>query len=132
MSCCADGKPCGGHVGGEAGLEGGRYPTPVGEEEERWMASPGAERQHVAGGGEAAPQLTPEFTYSGAHLAACNFPLGGFGAGQVILQGDGTLQGWTVVNQCRADDGAPDLFCRLCCYSCSCCCWRSWRSWCSC
>eukprot|EP00931_Biecheleriopsis_adriatica_P045585 TRINITY_DN26102_c0_g1_i2.p1 TRINITY_DN26102_c0_g1~~TRINITY_DN26102_c0_g1_i2.p1 ORF type:complete len:944 (+),score=138.92 TRINITY_DN26102_c0_g1_i2:64-2895(+) len=39
------------------------------------------------------------FTFAGEHLAACNFPLGGIGAGQVILQGDGTLQGWTCLNQ---------------------------------
>lgn len=39
------------------------------------------------------------FVYEGEHLAACNFPLGGFGAGQVHLQGDGTLQGWHVLNQ---------------------------------
>ena len=43
----------------------------------------------------------PPFTYAGANLAACDFPLGGFGGGNVILHGDGTLQGWTVVNQVR-------------------------------
>ena len=45
--------------------------------------------------------------FTGDRLSACNFPLGGFGCGRVLLAGDGTLKEWTVVNQCRADDGGP-------------------------
>ena len=66
--------------------------------------------------------MVKDYTYTGHNLAACNFPLGlltvlylmpisdilryntyfftgGFGSGHVILQGDGTLQKWCVVNQ---------------------------------
>lgn len=43
------------------------------------------------------------FTYSGANLAACQFPLGGFGTGYVILGGDGTLQAYNIVNQVREE-----------------------------
>ena len=47
------------------------------------------------------------FEYSGEHLAACNFPLGSFGTGRILLCGDGTMKEWTVVNQVRTDDGGP-------------------------
>ena len=47
------------------------------------------------------------FEYSGEHLQACNFPLGSFGTGRVLLCGDGTMKEWTVVNQVRTDDGGP-------------------------
>ena len=39
------------------------------------------------------------FTYSGKHLYAIDFPLGGFGAGNVNIAGDGSLQHWTILNQ---------------------------------
>ena len=42
------------------------------------------------------------FTYSGQNLAALDFPVGGFGAGNVKLAGDGSLQKWTVVNQAKS------------------------------
>lgn len=38
------------------------------------------------------------WTYEGPRLRALEFPLGGFGTGQILLQGDGTLQGWTITN----------------------------------
>lgn len=37
------------------------------------------------------------FTYQGRHLHAIDFPLGGFGTGNVVLAGDGTLQQWSSV-----------------------------------
>eukprot|EP00912_Choanoflagellata_sp_UC4_P001854 UC4_evm8s1188 len=40
----------------------------------------------------------PTFTYSGANLASLNFPVGSFSTGQILFQGDGTLQGWTIQN----------------------------------
>ena len=39
-------------------------------------------------------------------MAAVDFPLGGFGAGNVIIGGDGTLQQWLVVNQVREETEA--------------------------
>jgi uncharacterized protein (DUF608 family) len=45
----------------------------------------------------------PPYTYSGANLAACDFPLGGFGTGYTILHGDGTLQGYLIRNQTRQE-----------------------------
>lgn len=41
--------------------------------------------------------------YSEEHLAAVAFPLGGLGSGNAFLLGDGSLGGWTVVNQVRAE-----------------------------
>tara|TARA_B100000795_G_C22777444_1_gene430680 strand:+ start:98 stop:1711 length:1614 start_codon:yes stop_codon:yes gene_type:complete len=42
---------------------------------------------------------SPPFTYSGANLAAVDFPVGGFGAGNVKIAGDGTIDKYTILNQ---------------------------------
>lgn len=42
------------------------------------------------------------FTYSGKHLHAIDFPLGGFGAGNVNIAEDGSLLHWTILNQTQA------------------------------
>ena len=47
------------------------------------------------------------WVYRGKKLQALNFPLGGFGCGNILLQGDGTLQGWTVMNQFHNPDHTP-------------------------
>ena len=39
------------------------------------------------------------YNYSGDHLYALEFPLGGIGTGNVMLTGTGSLQRWTVMNQ---------------------------------
>ena len=39
------------------------------------------------------------YQYSGDHLYALEFPLGGIGTGNVMLTGTGSLQRWTVMNQ---------------------------------
>ena len=39
------------------------------------------------------------FTYTGKNLYAIDFPLGGFGAGNINIAGDGSLQHWTILNQ---------------------------------
>ena len=48
------------------------------------------------------PKKDPPFTYSGANLNAIDFPVGGFGAGNVKISGDGTLQNYSNVNQPNA------------------------------
>ena len=48
------------------------------------------------------PKKDPPFTYSGANLNAIDFPVGGFGAGNVKISGDGTLQNYSNVNQPKA------------------------------
>jgi uncharacterized protein (DUF608 family) len=47
------------------------------------------------------------WVYSGKHLQALNFPLGGFGTGNILLQGDGSLQGWTIQNQFHNSEYTP-------------------------
>lgn len=47
------------------------------------------------------------WTYRGRRLLALNFPLGGFGTGNILLQGDGTLQGWTIMNNFHNPEYTP-------------------------
>ena len=80
-----------------------RYP-PLRVTPDRWCRpKPPAQPQFERAAPPCGLKADPPFTYSGANLAACDFPIGGFGAGNVILHGDGTLQGWTVVNQVRSE-----------------------------
>ena len=46
-------------------------------------AEPIAPSSHSYGGEAAEPSQGDPFTYTGPYLAACNFPLGSFGTGQV-------------------------------------------------
>ena len=116
MSCCA-GNKCGiSGVGGRdvAPLLESRYPKTDGRNgfiADEWKApEPPAVRQRFrptsVHSKEARSSSLPPFTYAGQNLAACDFPLGGFGGGNVILHGDGTLQGFTIVNQVR-DETLP-------------------------
>ena len=41
--------------------------------------------------------------YAGNKLVAVDFPIGGIGAGNIFLQGDGTIGQFTIVNQCREE-----------------------------
>lgn len=47
------------------------------------------------------------WVYRGGKLQALNFPLGGFGTGNILLQGDGSLQGWTIQNQFHNPEHTP-------------------------
>lgn len=51
---------------------------------------------------------TPPFTYTGSNLYAIDFPLGGFGAGNVNLAGDGSLQHWSILNQVQVNGNWRD------------------------
>ena len=87
--------------GGE--LDESRFP-PVRVTPDRWCKpQPPARPQFDDVLPQSGLKADAPFTYSGANLAAVQFPIGGFGGGNVILGGDGTLQGWTVVNQVRAE-----------------------------
>ena len=85
-----------------------RYPQPSSPyNSQRWAtpAAPG-HRQHDAPPRSLdAPPADP-WTHAGANMAAVDFPLGGFGAGNVCIGGDGTLQQWLVVNQVREETKA--------------------------
>jgi uncharacterized protein (DUF608 family) len=102
MSCCEDGAPCGGYTGcGDE--DDSRYPT-VTPEIQNWKQAPNARNQFESYGREQATATDlPPYTYSGLNLAACDFPLGGFGTGYTILHGDGTLQGYLIRNQTRQE-----------------------------
>lgn len=88
---------------------------------ESWkQAAPPAQPQFgTAIKSKAADGPPPPFTYTGANLSACRFPLGGFGSGNVILGGDGTLQDWTVQNQVHSE-GIPMHIMPATWFACSC------------
>jgi non-lysosomal glucosylceramidase len=119
MPCCDGDKPCGGpayHVDPDDAAYAeaqSRYPT-VSLDRGNWASSANGTDQFadyddglVRGQDELAEAAEAPFLYTGEHLHACNFPLGSFGTGRVLLCGDGCLKEWTVVNQCRTDDGGP-------------------------
>ena len=86
MACCG-GRPCGSYRAQS------RYPAPIADRDPgNWKTAPQPAANQFAEVPIVECQENPPFTYSGKTLAACDFPLGGFGAGNVILRGDGTLQ----------------------------------------
>lgn len=96
MACC----------GGKTGVrtDFGRYPKAI-PDTSKWARSPNVADQFEAQQMRTQVGLKQDapFTYSGANLAACQFPIGGFGAGYVILGGDGTFQAYNIVNQVRKE-----------------------------
>ena len=113
MPCCDGDKPCGGpayHVDPDDAAYAearSRYPT-VKPDHGAWAAAENGQDQFRDYDDGLLAEDDPEpFEYTGQHLSACNFPLGSFGTGRVLLCGDGTLKEWTVVNQVRGDDGGP-------------------------
>lgn len=125
MPCCAGGKPCGGPTYSRDDVlpssvepASGRPRTTSARD---WAAAPNGTPQFDDYGdglkgrrpadedddAADAEEGGPPFEYAGRRLQACHFPLGSLGTGRVLLCGDGALKEWTVVNQCRSDDGGP-------------------------
>ncbi len=50
------------------------------------------------------------FLYSGEHLRALQFPLGGIGTGHVTLSGDGGLRQWQIFNNINHNAHVPNSF----------------------
>lgn len=97
--CCCGGKPC----GNGTPVVVTRYPSvPADVDPTVWKQQPSAAPQFDGAFGNRAPSSEP-FTYAGPQLGAFAFPLGGFGAGHLVLRGDGTLQKWCVRNQTRKE-----------------------------
>ncbi|HOV34333.1 MAG TPA: GH116 family glycosyl-hydrolase, partial [Candidatus Hydrogenedens sp.] len=48
--------------------------------------------------------------YSDEYLKEIAFPLGGFGAGQVYIRGDGKLSPWEIVNNFNSNANVSDAF----------------------
>jgi len=104
---CCGGKPCGGGIcSPEANLVDSRYPRPpLAVDPSVWARGDGTDQ--FVGYASGLPGPSPEpYTYAGAQLGAFAFPIGGFGAGHVVLRGDGTLQKWCTLNQVRKE-GQP-------------------------
>lgn len=98
MACCSNKS---GGCGPTSTPAEGRYPSVIKPEPTQWKRARHVEDQFEAGYPHTMLDETSSdpYTYSGENLAGINFPLGGFGAGQVELVGDGTLGGWLVLNQ---------------------------------
>src|SRR5882724_168752 len=62
-------------------------------------------------------QKPPGFAYRGEALRHVAMPLGGLGAGQIALGGDGGMRQWQIVNQVNHLGFIPDSFfaLRACC-----------------
>ncbi|MBV9229909.1 MAG: hypothetical protein JOZ18_11390 [Chloroflexi bacterium] len=58
----------------------------------------------------ATSQGTPGYAYKGEALRHVAMPLGGIGAGQIALGGDGGLRQWQIVNQINHQGFVPDSF----------------------
>ncbi len=50
------------------------------------------------------------FEYRGENIRHVAMPLGGIGAGQIALGGDGGLRQWQIVNQINHEGFVPDSF----------------------
>ena len=100
---CCGGKPCGGAGAVVAPEAESRYPqVPPAVDPSVWARGAGADQFADYARGLPGASAEP-YTYAGEQLGAFAFPLGGFGAGHVVLRGDGTLQKWCVCNQAREE-----------------------------
>jgi len=59
-------------------------------------------------------QRRPRFVYEGEALRAIAFPLGGIGAGQVAICGDGGLRQWQIFNNISHNAHVPHSFFGVC------------------
>ncbi len=59
---------------------------------------------------EASSDGASEITYAGSRLRHVAMPIGGLGAGQIALGGDGGLRQWQIVNQVNYRGFVPDSF----------------------
>jgi non-lysosomal glucosylceramidase len=108
MSECCGGKPCGGGGCGPDEVES-RYPDVTGPiDPSVWARSATGTDQFSDYSKSSETTSDQAYTYAGAQLGAFAFPLGGFGAGHLVLRGDGTLQKWCVVNQIREESQPLD------------------------
>ena len=92
---CCGGRPCCFDSSAPSDAAS-RFPALPAESVGEWVESPAGSKQFDGRslGGECKDTEADPYTYAGARLAACAFPLGGFGAGHLVLRGDGTLQKW--------------------------------------
>src|SRR5215472_17933295 len=67
------------------------------------LAGAAAQTRVAPGGAERAPDLQYPRTFTGRHLTAIAFPLGGVCAGSISLGGRGQLRDWEIFN--RPDKG---------------------------
>ena len=99
---------CGGKCDSSSSSSGKtRYPKPLDplvDNKRKWKEISG-QLQHFSSSKRNDVSDDP-YTYSGSNLVAVDFPIGGIGAGNVFLQGDGTLGQFTIVNQCREETEA--------------------------
>eukprot|EP00039_Didymoeca_costata_P014944 m.247006 g.247006 ORF g.247006 m.247006 type:complete len:1001 (-) comp16124_c0_seq1:153-3155(-) len=114
MVNCKVGSPCCPSPTGAAAETSSRYP-PVTKKDlsttptsKGWKRARNAEDQFASYDEQVGKQPpSSPYTYAGDQLHACNFPLGGFGTGQVLFIGDGTLSGWTIQNLFHAAEYGP-------------------------
>eukprot|EP00938_MAST-03A_sp_MAST-3A-sp1_P004255 g4255.t1 len=96
MSCCGGKCP--------SPSNSSRYPTPVDPlkcgDGKKWKNLPG-QRQNFSS--KRNGDVYDPYVYVGNKLVAVDFPIGGIGAGNIFLQGDGTIGQFTIVNQCREE-----------------------------
>ena len=111
MSCCG-GRSCGYDI--PKVPVSSRYPIPAAQLESKNNKSLWKQAENASPQFDAYPLNFDQkgstddlpYTFVGDNLAAVDFPLGGFGCGNVCLHGDGTLQRWTMVNKTLPEGNA--------------------------
>ena len=98
MSCC------GGKCSEDSSPSKSRYPAPLDPlkcvDRKKWKNLSGQRQDFCSKRND---DDDGDYVYTGSKLVALDFPIGGIGAGNIFLQGDGTLGQFTIVNQCREE-----------------------------